>query len=404
MKNTKIITSEFVSYGHPDKVADQISDAILDEYISKDVNVRAGIETLIKDNVVVIGGEVKSWADVDVVNIAKDVVAKIGYPQSHNLDYDNIKVVDLLGTQSVEISRGVDKCGCEDIGAGDQGFVVGYASNETDVYLPLGVYIARQLCQSVTRLDNIGPDVKTQVSVGYGDKKPKIKSIVVSAMHSENVTVESVRKTIKDMLMTNDYFGNTVMDKAIYDEFIKDKEFDLFINPNGTWNVGGPISDCGVTGRKIVVDQYGGYSNVGGGAYSGKDMSKVDRSAAYMSRYLAKNIVAAGLADSAKVELSYIIGQPNPCAINIVLENPIKTEKISSLSEQIKKFILKKVDLSPRGIIKRFFTDGIKPIFFNTASNGHYGYNYDDKNYPWEKMDLVDELREYIEETEINMM
>lgn len=403
MNTTKIITSEYVSYGHPDKVADQISDALLDLYLSKDANTRADIETMIKDNIVVIGGEVKTNAIVDIEGDVRLVMDNVKYPDNHHLRGDDIKIINLIGKQSSEISNGVDKCGTDVIGAGDQGFVVGFASNETKEYLPLGTYIARQICNGVTMIDGLGPDVKTQVCIEYGGRKPKVKSIIVSTMHNEDITVETVRDMVKNVIITNRVDLTDVMDNEIHLEFIKNKDIEYYINVNGSWNIGGSISDCGLTGRKIVVDQYGGYCNVGGGAFSGKDMTKVDRSGAYMARYIAKNIVDAELADSAKVEISYIISDPNPCAIKVELRNSAETT-LNDLSTQIEKYIKEKIDLSPSGIIKRFFPCGIKPIFYNVARNGHFGFNNIDEWYPWEKTDFSDELREYIEESEINLM
>lgn len=405
MRSTNIITSEFVSYGHPDKVADQISDALLDAYIEEDKNTRAGIETMIKDNVVVLGGEVKTNAHIDVEDVVRSAIDNVKYPSSHNLRGEDIKIINLIGKQSLEISKGVDKGleECSNIGAGDQGFVVGMASNETNEYLPLGVYVARQICQTITHLVGFGPDIKTQVTVDYNGEKPRITTILVSTMHREAVTLGDVRKKIKDGILSNNIAALTVMNQTIYNEYIKDNDICILVNPNGSWNVGGPISDCGVTGRKIVVDQYGGYCKVGGGAYSGKDLSKVDRSASYMCRYLAKNIVDAGLADTAKIELSYIIGRPNPCAINIELEGERKSDVIVDMANQIKMFINKRVDLTPSGIIRRFFPNGVKPIFYNTARNGHYGFNGDNEFYPWEKTDISSALREYIDDVETNM-
>ena len=403
MNNTKIITSEYVSYGHPDKVADQISDALLDEYLTQDRDTRAGIETMIKDNIVVLGGEVKSKAKIDIENIVRSTIDSINYPESHNLNGDDIKIINLIGKQSTEISNGVDRDDCDCIGAGDQGFVVGIAINETNEYMPLGVYIARKICKGVTFIDGFGPDVKTQVCVESGARVPKIKSIIVSTMHSEYLNVEQVRVTINEIIKSNRIGVNNVMDDDIFFKYIKDKDIEYFINVNGEWNVGGPISDCGLTGRKIVVDQYGGYCNVGGGAFSGKDMTKVDRSGAYMCRYLAKNIVDAGLADEAKVELSYIISEPQPCAIKVELKNSQATP-ITNLDRQIEKYIKENIDLTPKGIIDRFFPCGINPIFYNTARNGHFGYNDNGTYYPWERLDFSDNLREYIKEVELSLM
>lgn len=403
MNNTKIITSEYVSYGHPDKVADQISDALLDEYLTQDRDTRAGIETMIKDNVVVIGGEVKSKAKIDIEDIVRRTIDIINYPESHKLSGDDIKIINLIGKQSPEISNGVDRDDCDGIGAGDQGFVVGMASNETNEYMPLGVYVARQICKSVPLVEGLGPDVKTQVCVEYGARVPQIKSIIVSTMHSEELNVEKVREIINELIKTNRVGINNVMDDDIFFKYIKDKDIDYFINVNGEWNVGGPISDCGLTGRKIVVDQYGGHCNVGGGAFSGKDMSKVDRSGAYMCRYLAKNIVDAGLADEAKVELSYIISEPQPCAIKVELKGDYTTP-IANLDRQIEKYIKENIDLTPKGIIDRFFPCGINPIFYNTARNGHFGYNDNETYYPWESLDFSNNLREYIKEVELSLM
>ena len=404
MNNTKIVTSEYVSYGHPDKVADQVSDALLDEYLTQDSNTRAGIETMIKDNVVVVGGEVKTDAtNINVEQIVRDVLDLVNYPDSHKLHGKDIKIVNLIGEQSQEISKGVDREDCDCIGAGDQGFVVGMASNETNEYLPLGVYIARQICKGVTFVQGLGPDVKTQVCIEYGGRVPKVKSIVVSTMHLDGYDINLVRKLVSEMITTNRVGINNVMDDEVFLEYIKDKNIDYFINVNGEWVIGGPISDCGLTGRKIVVDQYGGYCNVGGGAFSGKDMSKVDRSGAYMCRYLAKNIVDAGLADEAKVELSYIISEPQPCAIKVELKNGHPT-LISNLDRQIEKYIKENIDLTPKGIIDRFFPCGIKPIFYNTARNGHFGYNDNTAFYPWEKLDLSEDLKEYIGEVELSLL
>lgn len=404
MNNTKIVTSEYVSYGHPDKVADQVSDALLDNYLTQDSNTRAGIETMIKDNIVIVGGEVKTDAtNVNVEQTVRDVLDLVNYPDSHKLHGKDVKIINLIGEQSQEISKGVDRDDCDCIGAGDQGFVVGMASNETNEYMPLGVYVARQICKGVTFVDGLGPDVKTQVCIEYGARVPKIKSIVVSTMHSDAFDVEKVRKIIDKLIKTNRVGINNVMDDEVFLEYIKDKNIDYFINVNGEWIIGGPISDCGLTGRKIVVDQYGGYCNVGGGAFSGKDMSKVDRSGAYMCRYLAKNIVDAGLADEAKVELSYIISEPQPCAIKVELKNA-HTTPIANLDKQIELYIKEHIDLTPKGIIDRFFPCGMNPIFYNTARNGHFGYNDNTTFYPWEKLDLSDKLREYIENVELSLL
>lgn len=399
----KVITSEFVAHGHPDKVADMISDALLDEYIRGDKNSRVAIETMIKDNIIVVGGEIKSKANIDVEKTIRSTMNKIHYPESHNLNGDSVKIINLIGKQSVEISKGVDKEGHECIGAGDQGFCVGFASNETRCYIPLGVYMAKQICQNVVKISGYGPDAKTQVTVEYDDdNKARVTSIVVSVMHSKVIPLNEVRETITEMINTNVYSDYHVMDDELHFEYIKNKDIKLYINQNGKWNVGGPISDCGVTGRKLAVDQYGGYCNVSGGALSGKDMSKIDRSGNYMARYLAKNIVDAGLADEAKVILSYVISEPNPIAVSVELNRPRSTNSIRDLEVQIRKFIIENIDLTPNGIIKRFFPNGTIPIFYDTARFGHFGYN-DMSSYPWENTDISDKMREYINDIEISL-
>ena len=373
----KVITSEFVSYGHPDKIADQISDAILDAFLIFDTNVRTGIEVMVKDNVVVLGGEVNSKAHVDYDNIVRSVFSKLNFPKSHHLNPENIKIINLIGQQSPEIHNGVDR-GEDVIGAGDQGFVVGFATNETPEFMPLGYYIAKKICQYVSSGigEDFGPDVKSQVVVEYDDDNNSsvIKSILVSSMHQ--CSIDDARRIIRNAILNN-WCG---IDEKIFNKYI-DGRIDITINPCGTWNIGGPISDCGVTGRKIVVDQYGGYCNVGGGAFSGKDMTKVDRSAAYMARYLAKNIVANGVADTAKVEIAYMIGVPEPVALNIELNR--NEDKINA----IKEFILSNVDITPSGIMKRFKHE--VPRYEYVSAHGHFGDTLNDRLvYPWEITDL----------------
>lgn len=383
----KVITSEYVSFGHPDKLADQIADAILDELIEQDKNTRAGIEVLVKDNVVVLGGELTTNAEVNYDKIVRGVFADVNYPASHGLKPEQIKVINLIGKQSQEIHQGVDRSETV-IGAGDQGFCVGYASNETNCYMPLGHYLAKTICNNISRCFLCGPDTKSQVVVGYDDdEQPTVLSILVSTMHSTDIDVDDVREFVKETIQDN----LCKFDPDVYEKYIKDKDIQIDVNPCGSWNIGGPVSDCGVTGRKIVVDQFGGYANVGGGAFSGKDFTKVDRSAAYMARYLAKNIVAAGIADNAKVELAYMIGVPEPCALNIELNR--NQERVCELKE----WILNNVDTTPYGIIKRF--DGFYPRNYFLARNGHYGqtdesllWEVNKKYYPWEITDLADKL------------
>lgn len=259
----KVITSEYVSFGHPDKLADQIADAILDELIEQDKNTRAGIEVLVKDNVVVLGGELTTNAEVNYDKIVRGVFADVNYPASHGLKPEQIKVINLIGQQSQEIHQGVDRSETV-IGAGDQGFCVGYASNETNCYMPLGHYLAKTICNYVSTYNNLGPDVKSQVVVGYdNDEQPTVLSILVSTMYDKGLSLLDVRRIVEDAIVFN--YSN--MDVEVYEKYIKDKDIKLDINPCGSWHTGGPVSDCGVTGRKIVVDQFGGYANVGGGAF-----------------------------------------------------------------------------------------------------------------------------------------
>lgn len=380
----KVIASEYVSYGHPDKVADQISDAILDALLEQDPNTRAGIETMVKDNIVVLGGEINSNADVNYDKIVRNVYLTLPYPKNHGLYPENIKVINLLGQQSQEIHQGVDKSE-DEIGAGDQGFCVGYASNETETFMPLGFYLAKKICQCVASMGYLGfgPDTKSQVIVEYDDEEQgKVVSILVSTMHQGKL--EETRNIIKNLILDN-YIG---LSEEEHNKYIKGQDIKIDVNPCGEWRTGGSVSDCGVTGRKIVVDQYGGYANVGGGAFSGKDFTKIDRSAAYMARYIAKNIIAAGLADHAKVELSYMIGVPEPSSINIELNR--NQDKVCA----IKEFINDNVKLTPISFIKRF--NGQLPRFKVLARNGHFGVNEDYEIYPWEKTDIASALREFV--------
>ncbi len=397
MKRTVIC--EYVGKGHPDKVADQISDALLDAFLEKDPNTRAGIEVMVKDNIVVLGGEVKSKALIDYDHIVRKTMDDICYPHDHHLSGDDIKVVNLIGKQSLEISRSVDRSDGI-IGAGDQGFCVGFASNETEEFLPLGAYLAKHLCKCVeeARHEGLGPDMKSQVVVVYDEQgRAKVKSILVSSMHQGSL--EQARSCIAGLIKKNQM---RISDNLFRKHIIGDNP-EIAVNPSGEWHTGGSISDCGMTNRKIVADQYGGYAPVGGGGLSGKDMSKVDRSATYMCRYLAKNIVAAGLADTAKVELAYMIGMPQPCALNIELDNSGRHSgkphnDNPNLAEDLETWIVDHIDLSPKGIIERF--DGLKPRFYEVTRRGHFGHadNELEKSlqlFPWEETDIADSLKEY---------
>ncbi len=371
------ISSECVTNCHPDKMADRIADAILEAYLKEDEDARTGIEVMVKDNVVVLGGEVNSYATVNVEDVVKDLYRFwFRFPENHHLEPDNLKIINLIGQQSPEIHSGVDKVDGE-IGAGDQGFVVGFATNETPTYMPLGHYFASQICGWIENHPKIGPDAKSQVVVEYDNEgNASIKHILVSTMNP-NHTLDEIRKLIEEKIRNGEMFLNTEM----YERYIKYKNFPILVNPCGNWKIGGPISDCGVTGRKIVVDQYGGYCNVGGGAFSGKDMSKVDRSGAYAARYIAKSIVAAGIADVAKVEMTYVIGEPKPVSINIVLDR--NEDKIP----EIKKVIEEKFPTKVADIIKAFHH--VNSTISRLSRASHFGYETIDEliikySCPWE--------------------
>lgn len=383
----KLIASEFVSYGHPDKIADQIADAILDAYLAVDKNVRTGIEVMVKDNIVVLGGEINSTATINYDTVVRSVFKNLNFPLNHHLTPSEIKIINLIGKQSEEIHSGVDKV--DEIGAGDQGFMVGYATNETSVYMPLGHYIAKKICNYVANCTQLGPDTKSQVIIEYdnNNKAIGIHDILVSTMHQ--CSLEVCRERVTNAIMNN-LVG---LDKDIYEKFIKDKNVKIDVNPCGSWQIGGPISDCGITGRKLVVDSYGGYCNIGGGNYSGKDFSKVDRSGAYMARYIAKNIVASGFSDTAKVTLSYMIGVAEPCSVEIEVNR--NEDKVPL----IKKWLAENIDLTPKGIIDRL---GSKyPQFYYISRDGHYGF---DKSIPyinkvtrrWENLDLIEDLKQFV--------
>lgn len=385
----KTVVSEYVGFGHPDKVADQIGDALLDEYLRHDAQTRSGIEVMVKDNIVVLGGEVTAAMSIDCEDVVRKVFARLPYPANNHLSPREIKVINLMGQQSPEISKGVDRADGE-IGSGDQGFMVGYASNEAPDYLPLGVHVAKKICQHVAHLTDkgYGPDCKSQVIVNYDEEShATIPSILVSTMHQKSL--EEVRQEITDIIANN----AMNLDEQLFTRYFQCSQSpEVTVNPCGEWHIGGSVSDCGVTGRKIVVDHFGGYAPVGGGNLHAKEMSKVDRSGAYMARYLAKNIVAAGIADTCRVELSYMIGSPQPSSVFIAVNR--NQQLVSALTAWIRSH----VDLSVKGIITRF--DASYPRYYNTAVNGHYGKTDREmlnpataKLYPWEKTDLVDLLK-----------
>jgi len=374
----KTISSEYVSSGHPDKMADWIADAIVDACLREDPNSRCGVEVMVKDNIVVLGGEIKTNAvKTNFENIVKDTYAILAFPHNHNLDPSNIKVINLIGKQSVEINQGVDREDGE-IGAGDQGHVWGYASNDTDVFMPLGHYIAKKIANYVSKQPFLGPDTKSQVIVNESATGKEVTYILVSTMH-QVLTLDEVRDQVRQMILTNEMGLSEDIFKKYINSVIK-----IDVNPCGSWNVGGPVSDAGVTGRKLVVDAFGGYARIGGGATSGKDMSKVDRSAQYACRWLAKNIVAAGIADTAEVGLSYAIGVVEPCSINIELN------RNQELVPAILEYIVRNVRLTPKAIMERF--DFANPRFEIVTCEGAYGHNDNSITFPWENLNLKYDL------------
>lgn len=388
-----LFTSESVTEGHPDKICDQISDSILDALLEQDPMSRVACETAITTGLVLIMGEVTSKAQIDIQKLARDTICEIGYDTSEKgFDGNLCGVMVALDKQSSDIAMGVDKsleCKLTDseidaIGAGDQGMMFGYAINETDDYMPYPVYLAHKLSKqlSIVRkngtLPYLRPDGKSQVTVEYdADNRPKrLDAVVISSQHSEDVTWEQIQEDIR----------RHVMDVVLPAELI-DENTKIYINPTGRFVIGGPNGDSGLTGRKIIVDTYGGWARHGGGAFSGKDPTKVDRSAAYAARYVAKNIVAAGLCDRAEVQLSYAIGVASPTSVRI---DTFGTGRLSE--EKLIDIINENFDLRPAGIIQML--DLRRPIYKQTAAYGHFGRN--DLDLPWEKLDKIDVLKNYL--------
>ena len=382
MSNNYIFTSESVSEGHPDKVADQISDAILDALLTQDPKSRVACETLVKTGMVIIAGEITTDAWVDTEEIVRGVVKEIGYNSSEiGFDYESCAVLNAIGKQSADISQGVDDSEDHEQGAGDQGLMFGYASNETDVLMPAPITYAHRLVkrQAEVRKNKtlpwLRPDAKSQITFRYENNRPvAIDAVVLSTQHSPDM-------------------GGKLLEEAVMDEIILPtlpKEWlhaktQYFINPTGQFIIGGPVGDCGLTGRKIIVDTYGGMARHGGGAFSGKDPSKVDRSAAYMCRYVAKNIVAAKLAERCEIQVSYAIGVAEPTSISV---ETFGTGKISE--ERLVNIIRDVFDLRPKGLIAML--DLLKPIYLPTASYGHFGRT--EETFSWEKTDKVDALKD----------
>jgi S-adenosylmethionine synthetase len=378
-----LFTSESVSEGHPDKVADQISDAVLDAIIKEDPAAHVACETFIKTGVAIVGGEITTDAWVDLEEIIRKVIVNIGYESSDvGFDGHTCGVVNIIGKQSSDIDQGVNRQSPEEQGAGDQGLMFGYASNETDVLMPAPIYYAHELVKKQAHVRrntsdgkfHLRPDAKSQVTFRYEDDKPVgIDAVVLSTQHHRDSTQAQIRELVMEDII-----------KPVLPAHWLDENTKYHINPTGRFEIGGPVGDAGLTGRKIIVDTYGGMARHGGGAFSGKDPSKVDRSAAYASRYVAKNIVAAGLADRIEIQVSYAIGVAVPTSIGI---DTFGSEKIPA--ERIEQLVREFFDLTPYGIITAL--DLIKPIYTPLAAYGHMGR--EDLNVSWEKIDRADELR-----------
>ena len=376
-----LFTSESVSEGHPDKMADQISDAILDAIIAKDPYARVACETLTKTGMVVLAGEITTTAEIDYEGIVRGVVNDIGYNNSDiGFDGHTCAVINALGKQSPDIAMGVDRAKPEDQGAGDQGLMFGYATNETDVLMPAALTYAHRLVQKQAEVRKNGtlpwlrPDAKSQVTVRYEDGKiVAIDAVVLSTQHSPDISLDDLRVAVMEH----------VIFPVLPTEWLH-KDTKFHINPTGNFVIGGPVGDCGLTGRKIIVDTYGGAARHGGGAFSGKDPSKVDRSAAYAGRYVAKNIVAAGLADRCEIQVSYAIGVAEPTSITV---ETFGTNKVDETL--IEALVREHFDLRPYGITKML--DLLRPIYRGTASYGHFGR--DDLDLPWERTDRAAALR-----------
>jgi len=380
IKDDFLFTSESVSEGHPDKIADQISDAVLDAIIAQDKNARVACETLVKTGMVFVGGEITTNSWVDIEQLARKVIADIGYNSSEvGFDAHSCAVITAIGKQSGDIAMGVDRTTKEEQGAGDQGLMFGYATNETDVYMPAPITYAHRLMQQQAKVRKNGtlpwlrPDAKSQITFKYVDGKPSsITNIVLSTQHNPDVSHSNLVEGVIE----------EIIKPTIPAAWLKDTKY--YINPTGRFVIGGPQGDCGLTGRKIIVDTYGGMARHGGGCFSGKDPSKVDRSAAYAARYVAKNIVAAGLADRCEIQICYAIGIAEPTAIYV---DTFGTNKVPN--PQIIRWIKENFDLRPYGIIKML--DLLHPIYRQTAAYGHFGR--EDLDVSWERIDRANVLR-----------
>ena len=386
----RLFTSESVTEGHPDKIADKISDSVLDAILAQDPMGRVACEVAVTTGLVMVMGEISTTATINIPEIVRETVREIGYDRAkYGFDCDTCGVITSLDKQSADIAMGVNKSleakmgedEIDSIGAGDQGMMFGYACNETEEYMPLAISLAHKLTKKLSEVRKSGelpyirPDGKSQVTVAYDEtgKPVSIDAVVVSTQHGEEVTQEQLREDIK----------NKVILPTLPAEYVND-DTKFYINPTGRFVIGGPHGDAGLTGRKIIVDTYGGYARHGGGAFSGKDPTKVDRSAAYASRYVAKNIVAAGLADKCEVQVAYAIGVAKPVSVRV---DTFGTAKIAE--EKIEELILKYFDLRPAGIIKSL--DLRRPIYKQTTAYGHFGRN--DLDLPWERLDKAEELK-----------
>ena len=381
MAESTLFTSESVSEGHPDKMADQISDAILDALLEQDKASRVACETMIKTGMVVVAGEITTEAYVDIEEIVRDVVNDIGYNNSESgFDSNTCAVLNGIGKQSPDIAMGVDDSEDHEQGAGDQGLMFGYATNETDVLMPAPITFSHRLVKRQSEVRKNGtlpwlqPDAKSQITFRYEDGKPvAIDAVVLSTQHKEEISLEDLQEAVMEEII-----------KPVLPDSWINADTKYFINPTGRFVIGGPHGDCGLTGRKIIVDTYGGMARHGGGAFSGKDPSKVDRSAAYAARYVAKNLVAAGIADRCEVQLSYAIGVAEPTSISV---ETFGTEKISN--EKIIELVREHFELRPKGLIKML--DLIQPIYKDTAAYGHFGR--EDLDLSWERTDKADALK-----------
>lgn len=395
-KRDYIFTSESVTEGHPDKMADQVSDAVLDAIIADDPKARVAVETLLKTGIVIVAGEVTTNTYVEIPSIVRKVIKGIGYTRAkYGFDYETCGVMVSIGSQSPNIAQGVDRAfesrsgnGYEDEidsqGAGDQGMMFGYACNETPEFMPLPIMLAHKLAHRLSEVRKAGilpylrPDGKSQVSVRYENDKPvSIETIVVSSQHAPNIDIETqIMPDIKEFVV-----------KPIIPEKYLSKDLKLFVNPTGEFTIGGPMGDAGLTGRKIIVDTYGGMARHGGGAFSGKDPSKVDRSAAYAARYVAKNLVAAGAADKLELEVAYAIGVSHPVSVMV---DTFGTEKVDPA--KIGKAVNELFDLRPGAIVRDL--DLLRPIYRKTAAYGHFGRH--DRDFTWEKLDKVDAVKDFL--------